>query len=170
MAGSSTPWKATAPSPIVSTVWLDCARERRGYLWVGLRVGGSTLGGGSGGDLGGLLGGTEGGTLGGAWGSVLCCHLGSFTVVRVCLVGWVGFGGAPVVAQMSASLRMVSMVWASKREKGAAGVGFARAPDRRLDASMAASAEDMAGMAPLWLKNWTILVMHSPRVSGIKMR
>ena len=84
--GLSTPWKATEPSPTVSTVWLACAHERRGYLCGGLRVGGSTLGGGSGGGLGGLLGGTAGGTLVGAWGSVMCCRLGSCTVVRVCLV------------------------------------------------------------------------------------
>ena len=68
VAGSSTPWKETAPSTMVSTVWLACARDRRGYLWSGSRVGGSILGGGSGGGLGGLLGGTVGGTLGGAWG------------------------------------------------------------------------------------------------------
>ena len=47
--GSSTLWKAMAPSPTVSTVRLDCARERRGYLWGGLHVGGSTLSGGTGG-------------------------------------------------------------------------------------------------------------------------
>ena len=40
MTGSITPWKATAPSPMVSAVWLACARERRGYLWDGLRAGG----------------------------------------------------------------------------------------------------------------------------------
>ena len=149
VAGSSTPWKATSPSPTVSTVWLACARERRGYLWGELRVEGSTLSGGYGGGLGGLLGGTAGGTLGSAWGSVLCCLLSSFTVVRVCLVGWVGFDGAPVIAKMSDSCRMASMVWAPKRENGAAVEGFARASDRRLDASVAASAEDMASMAPL---------------------
>ena len=71
MAGSITPWKATAPSPTVSTVWLACARERRGYLWGGLRAGGFTLGGGDGGGLGGWHGVTVGGTLGVAWGSVL---------------------------------------------------------------------------------------------------
>ena len=109
-----------------------------------------------------------GGTLGGAWGSVLCCRLGSCTVSRVRLVGGVGLrGGAPVVAKMLASCRMVSMVWASKREKGAAGVGFARASARRLNTSVATSAEDMAGVAPLWGENWTVLVMRSPRVSGI---
>ena len=62
---------------MIYTVWLACAREHRGYLWGGLRVGVSTLGGGSGGGLGGLIGGTVGGTLGGAWGSVLCFRLGS---------------------------------------------------------------------------------------------
>ena len=149
MVGSSTTWKATATSPMVSTVCLACARERRGYLWGGLHVGGSTIGGGSGGGLGGMLGGTADGTLGGAWGSVLCCRLGIFTVVRVCLVIWGGLGGAPVEAKMSASYRMASMVWAPKQTKGAAGSGFARASNRRLAASVAASVEDMTGMAPL---------------------
>ena len=142
-----------APSPMVSSVWLACAHERRGYLWGGSRVGGSNLGGGYGGGLGGLLGGTAGGTLGGAWGSVLCCRMGSCTVVRVCLVGWGGLGGALVAENMSASCRMSSMVWAPKRANGAAGAGFARASARRLAASMAASAEDMAGMVPLCGKN-----------------
>ena len=58
-------------------------------------------------------------------------------------------GGVPVVANMSASFRMASMVWAPKRAKGTAIAGFARASARRLAASLAASAEDMAGMAPL---------------------
>ena len=40
-----------AHSLTVSTVWLTCARERRGYLWGGLCVGGSTLGIGTGGGL-----------------------------------------------------------------------------------------------------------------------
>ena len=71
VVGSSTPWKATAPYPMVYTVWLACAIVSRGYLWGGSRVGSSTLGGGSGDGLGGILGGTAGGTLGGAWGSVL---------------------------------------------------------------------------------------------------
>ena len=84
---SSNPWKATTPYPMVSTVWLAYERESRGCLWGGLRVGGSTFGGGSGGGLGGILGGTAGGILGGAWESVLCFRLGSCTVVRVCLVG-----------------------------------------------------------------------------------
>ena len=112
-------------------------------------MGGSNFGGGSGGDLGGLLG----STLGGAWGSVLCCRLGSCTVVCVCLVGWVGFGGAPVVAKMLDSFRMASMVWSPKRAKGVAGAGFARASARRLAVSVAALAEDMAEMAPLCGEN-----------------
>ena len=111
---------------------------------------GSTLGGGSGGGLGGLLGGTAGGTLGGAWGLVLCCRLGSCTSVCVCLVGWVGLGGARVAAKILASFRMTSMVWAPKWEKGAAGAGFSRVSARRLATSVAASAEDMDDMVPLW--------------------
>ena len=110
-----------------------------------------------------------GGTLGGDWGSILCCRLGSCKVVRVCLVGWVGFGGAPVAANMPASFRMASKVWASKRAKGAAGPGFVRASARHLAASVAASAEDMDGMAPFCGENFTVLVMRSPRVSGINM-
>ena len=78
-------------------------------------------------------------------------------------------GGAPGVAKMLAIFQIASMVWASKWTKGAAGVGFARASDRRMAASVAALAEDMAGMAPLCGKNWTVLVMRSSRVSGIKM-
>ena len=109
----------------------------------------STLGGGSGGGLGGMLGGAARCTLGGAWGLVLCGLLGSCTVVRVCLVGWVGFGGAPVAEKMSASCRMASMVWAPKQVKGSASAGFARASDRHLTASVAALAEDMSVMAPL---------------------
>ena len=153
VVGSSTPWKATAPSPIVSTVCLACTRERRGYLWGGWCEGGSTIGGWSGGGLGGLLVCTAGVTLGGAWGSVLCFRLGSCTVVRVCLVGWVGLGGAPVAAKMSATCQMESMVWAPKRVKGAAGAGFAKASVRRLTESMAASAEDMDVMAPFCGEN-----------------
>ena len=117
----------------------------------------------------GRLGGTAGGTLGGAWGSVLCCRLCSCTVARVCLVGGVGLhGGAPVVAaKMSASFRMESIVGAPNREKGAASAGFARASARCLDASVPALVEDMDDMALLWGKNWTVLVMRSPPVSGI---
>ena len=101
--------------------------------------------------------------LGGAWGSVLCCRKGSCTVVRVCLVGGVGLrGGASVVENMLASFRMASMVWAPKRAKGEAGAGFARVSARCLAASVAVSAEDMAGMAPLWGKNWKVLVMRYP--------
>ena len=117
-----------------------------------------------------MLGGTASGTLRGAWGSVLCCRLGRCTIVRVCLVGWVGLGGALVAAKMSASCRMASKVWAPKREKGAAGAGFARASDRRLAVYVDALVEDMAGMAPLCGKNCTVLVINSPRVSGTKMR
>ena len=148
VVGSSTPWKDTAPSRTVSTVWLACACERRGYLWGGLFAGGSTIGGGSGG-----LGGTGYSTLGGAWGSVLCCSLGSCTVARVRLGGGVGFGGCtPFAAKMLASCRMASMVWVLNQEKGAAGAGFSRPSTRRLYASVAALAEDMDGMAPLWGK------------------
>ena len=124
--------------------------ERRGYLWGRLCAGGSTLDGGVGGGLGGWHGGNVGGTLRGAWGSVLRCSMGSSIVARVRLVGGGVDGvGAPVAAKMLASCRITFMVWAPKRAKGAAGAGFARASARHLAASMAASAEDISGMAPL---------------------
>ena len=88
----------------------------------------------------------------------------------MCLVGWGGIGGAPVAAKMLASCRMASMVWVPKRANDAASAGFARASARRQAASVAASANDMAGMAPLCGKNWTVLMMRSTCVSGIKMR
>ena len=64
---------------------------------------------------------------------------------------------------------MASVVYEPKRAKGAASTGFAMESARRLDASVDASAEEMAGMAPLCGKNWTVFVMHSPCVSGINM-
>ena len=45
------------------------------------------------------------------------------------------------------------MIWAPKWVKGAAVEGFARASDRRLAASVAALAEDIAGMVLLWGEN-----------------
>ena len=75
--------------------------------------------------------------------------------------------GAPVVAKMLDSFRITYMVRAPKRAKGASSAEFARASARRLDASVDALVEDMADMAPLWGKNWIVLVMRSPRVSGI---
>ena len=65
------------------------------------------------------------------------------------MVGWVGFDGGLVAAKMLVSYRMASMVWAPKRSNGAAGARIARASAGRLAASVAASGEDMAGMAPL---------------------
>ena len=87
------------------------ARKRRGYLWGGLRAGGSILGGGARGGLGGQHGGTVGGTLRVSWGSVLRYSMGSCIVARVRLGGGLGVGvGAPVAAKMSASCRMASIV------------------------------------------------------------
>ena len=115
VAGSSTLWKATSPNPADSTVWLACVRERRGYLWGGLRSGGSNLGGGTGGVLGRRHGGTVGGTLGGSWGSALLFSGGICIIARVCLGGGVGVGvGAPVAAKKLANCWMESMVWAPK--------------------------------------------------------
>ena len=90
---------------------MACARERRGYLWGGLRAGGSTLGGGAGGDLGGRHGVTVGGTIRGAWGSVLRYSMGSCIVAWVRLMGVIVVGvGVLVAAKVSASCRMASMV------------------------------------------------------------
>ena len=151
MAGSITPWKATVPSPTVSNVWLDCARECRGYLWGGLGAGGSSLGGGAGGGLDGQHGGIVGGPLGGAWGFVLYYIMGSCVAARVHLVGGVVVGvDALVAAKIPASCWMASVVWAPKQDKGAVSTGFARDSARCMAASMSASAEDIAGMAPLW--------------------
>ena len=109
-----------------------------------------------------------GGTRGGAWGSVLCCSLESCTVAWVCFRGGVVIGGcAPVAANMSAICRMASMVWVPKQAKVAASAGFSRESDRHMAASLDVLAEDMSGMAPLCGKNWTVLVMRYPRVSGI---
>ena len=106
-----------------------------------------------------------GGTLGGAWGSVFCCIIGSCIVARVQLGGGVGVGvGALVAEKISASYRVASMVWAPKRSKGTASAGFARASARLLAASMPMVAEDIAGMAPFWGGNCTVLVMCYPRV------
>ena len=145
-----------------------CARNCWGYLWGGLRAGSSTLGGSDGGGLARQNGGTVGGTIGGAWGLVLRCSRG------ICIVAWVRRGGgvwvgvgAPVAAKMLASCRVASMVWAPKRAKVAAGAGFARASDRRLDESVVALAEDIAGMAPLWGENCTVLAMRYTHVSGM---
>ena len=107
-------------------------------------------GGGDGGDLGVKNVGTVGGTLGGAWGSVLRYRMGICISARVRFVVGVVVGvGAPGVANVSASCWMASMVWAPKRAKGAAGAGFSRASARHLAALVAASTEEMAGMAPL---------------------
>ena len=62
------------------------------------------------------------------------------------------------------------MVLEPKQAKGESVAGFARASARRLAASVAASADDMSGIAPLWGGNWKVLVMRSPRASGIYMR
>ena len=138
-------------SPTVSTVWLAFARKRRGCLWGGFCEEGSTLGGGDGVGLGGQHGGTVGGTLGGALGSVLGCSVGSCIVARVRLVGGVVVGvDALVAAKIPASCWMASVVWAPKQDKGAVSTGFARDSARCMAASMSASAEDIAGMAPLW--------------------
>ena len=85
-------------------------------------------------------------------------------VARVILGGGVGVGvGAPVAAKMSASCLIASMVWATKRVKGAAGVGFVRASDRRMAASVDASVEYIAGMAMLWVKKCTFLANCLPK-------
>ena len=59
------------------------------------------------------------------------------------------------------------MVWASNREKGVVGAGFARASARRLAAYVDASVEDITGMALLLGGDYTFLEMLSPHVSGM---
>ena len=157
-----------APYPTGSTVWLACARECRGYLWGGLRNRGSTLVGGTGDGLGGKHGGSVGGTLGSDWGSALRCSWGSCIVSQVCLRGGVGVGvGDPVAEKNSASCWISFMVWATKRAKCAASVVFERESARRLDASVAALAEYIVAMEPLWGGNCTFLEVCSPHVSGM---
>ena len=73
--------------------------------------------------------------------------------------------GAPDAEKMSASCWMASMVWAQKRAKVAAGAELERASALRLAVSVAASAEDIAGMALLWVENCTFLDVYSSRVS-----
>ena len=167
VAGSSTPWKATASSPTPSTIWLTYVCEPRGDLQGGFMVGVSTLSGGAGGGLGGKRGVTTGGTLGDAWGSALPCSVGSGVVAQVRLEGGLGVDvGAPVAAKMSANFRMASMVWDPKKAKSASGAGLRRALAWRLAESMAASAEDIMGMAPLCGGGFTGLDVHSSCVSG----
>ena len=118
---------------------------------LGGTCGGSTLFDGSGGGLGIKRGGTVGGTPGGAWGSAFPGSVGNGVSTQVLLGrrvwGWCGCAGC---YKISDNYQIASMVWAPKRAKGAAGVGLARAPTRRLDMSVAASAEDISGMALLW--------------------
>ena len=123
-----------------------------------MHAGVSTLGGGDGCGLGRRHGCTVGVTLGGAWYYVLLCSLGSCISARVRLVGGVVVGvGAPVAAKIPASFQMASMVWASKRLKGAAGADFERASARRLAASVTELAEGIAGIVPLWGETLHIL-------------
>ena len=68
MVGSRTPWKVIDPSPMTSTVWLSCVRERRGYMQGGLILGASTLGVGTEAGHGGTLSVSLGGTLRGGLG------------------------------------------------------------------------------------------------------
>ena len=120
-----------------------------------------------GGGLGGNPGGTVGGTLGGVWWSSLPCSVGNGVVLRVRLGGGVGVGvGAPVAAKMSANCQMESIVWVPKQAKGEAGAGLARVLERRLAESVAASAEDIAGMAPLWGKTLLFLLCALPVSPG----
>ena len=51
--------------------------------------------------------------------------------------------GATVAVNILADCRMVSIVWETKQAKGASS---------RLAASVAVLAEDIAGMAPFWVK------------------
>ena len=96
VAGSSTPWKATAPSPTAPTAWLEHVRENRGYLWGGLVFGDSTLSGVSGSGLGVRHCGTTGNNLRVAWGAAFPQGVGKGVAERVRLRGGVGVGvGVP---------------------------------------------------------------------------
>ena len=70
----------------------------------------------------------------------------------------------PAAEKMSADFQIASMVWAPKQAKGAAGAGLAKALARRLAESMAALAEDIAGMEPLCGKYSTVFAVHCTHV------
>ena len=115
MVGSITPWKSTAPSPMVYTVWLACTREHRGYLWDELIAGGSTLGGFAEGGTVDRSFGTAGSTLGGEWVSMLCRGVGDGVFARVLLGGGVGVGvGVLATEKLLVNLWIASMVWVPK--------------------------------------------------------
>ena len=89
--------------------------------------------------------------------------MGNVVAVRVRLGGGVGVGGGFLVAAtISAIFWIVSIVWVPKRSKGAASAGLVRALVRRLDASVAASVEDIAGMALLLGKTLLLLLCALP--------
>ena len=76
--------------------------------------------------------------------------MGSCIAAWVRLVDGVVVGvGTPDAAKMLASCWIASMVWVPKQAKGVAGAGFVMSSARHLAASMAASTEDIAGMALL---------------------
>ena len=77
--------------------------------------------------------------------------MGNSVVVQVRVWGGVGVGvGVMDAEKMSDNCLMASMVWAPKREKGAASAGLGRVLARPLATSVAESVEDIVGMAPLW--------------------
>ena len=70
---------------------------------------------------------------------------------RCAFGGGVGVGvGVMDAEKMSDNCLMASMIWAPKREKGAASAGLGRVLARPLATSVAESVEGIVGMAPLW--------------------
>ena len=93
--------------------------------------------------------------------------MGIDVVAQVYFGGRVGVGvGALVAEKTLPNYWMVSIVWAPKQAKVAAGAGLASALARRLATPVAASEEDIAVMATLWGKNSTFLDVRYLRVSG----
>ena len=142
--------------------WSVCV-SAGGYLWCGFTVGGSTLGGGAGGGLGIKRGGNVGGTLGGVWGSEFPFSVVNSVSARVRLGGGVRLCvGVSVAAKILDNFWMASMIWVPKRVKGASGPGLARALERVLAASVAASEEYIIGIVPFWGKLYCFCCVLCP--------
>ena len=82
------------------------------YLWGGLILGVSTLGGGAGGGRDDTHGGTAYKPLGDVWGSALPYRVGNGVVTQVRVWGEVGVGmGAMDVAKFPSYCMMASISW-----------------------------------------------------------
>ena len=96
--------------------------------------------------------------------------MGNRVAVQVRLGDGVGVGVVvPFTAKMSANYQIASMFWYPKRVKGASGAGSERVLERHLAASVAASAEVILVMVPLWKKS-PVFDVRSTRVSGTYMQ